>query len=735
MPQMIRPEFIIENLRSYYPEADVDMVWRAYAFAARCHKGQKRVSGEPYLNHPLEVANILTQMKLGHITVAVGLLHDTVEDGDTSLEEITELFGEEVMHLVDGVTKISLLKFSSKEEQQAENVRKMILAMCKDIRVILVKFADRLHNMRTLHFLNPKRQQAIAKETIDIYAPLANRLGIGWVKTELENNCLKYLHPAEYLHIKEMVTKVELEREEYIGKIIPEVSTALKEAEIEAEVMGRPKHFYSIFSKMQRQKISFEEVFDLMGIRIITMTKKDCYAALGALHGMYKPIPGKLDDYIALPKQNLYQSLHTTIVGPGGKPVEFQIRTQAMHLISEEGIAAHWRYKEGQTKEGKHNEQIMWLRRLLEWQKDVKDPRDFLEYVKIDLFPDEVYVFTPNQEVKSLPQGGTPLDFAFSVHTDIGLHCVGAKVNGKLVALRHPLKNGDIVEILTSAQQKPHRDWLKLVKTSKARSKISSYLRQAEKSRAVELGREFLHKEIAKLGLDPAAMMTKDMLLPPAQASGYMSLDSLFTALGLGRLKMNAFLPKLAPKETAETNKQSILTTAFKSLIGRKEDQGKKAGVSIQGMDDLLIRFAQCCNPVPGDEIQGFISRGRGLIVHTLDCPNSLSIGRDSDRRVDVTWDIKSPTKRVVMISVETEDRPGILAKVTGAISDLSSNITDAHVDSGQKKGYINISVEVSDLDHLSRLMKAVGKIKGVIHVERIKDRSAFTGGKKPSTS
>ena len=731
MNHMIRPEFIVENVRSYYPEADVDMIWRGYAFAARCHKGQKRVSGEPYLNHPLEVANILTQMKLGHITVTTGLIHDTVEDGDTSLEEVNELFGEEVMQLVDGVTKISLLKFSSKEEQQAENVRKMILAMSKDIRVILVKFADRLHNMRTLHFLKPARQKAIARETMDIYAPLANRLGIGWIKTELENNCLMYLHPTEYQQIKDMVARVESEREEYIGKIIPEVVAALKEADIEAQVMGRPKHLFSIFSKMQRQKISFEEVFDLMGIRIITKTKKDCYAALGALHGMYKPIPGKLDDYIALPKQNLYQSLHTTIVGPRGKPVEFQIRTQGMHLISEEGIAAHWRYKEGHTKEGKYNDQIIWLRRLLEWQKDVKDPRDFLEYVKIDLFPDEVYVFTPNQEVKSLPQGSTPLDFAFSIHTDIGLHCVGAKVNGKLVSLRQQLKNGDIVEILTSAQQKPHRDWLKLVKTSKARTKIASYLRQAEKSRAVELGREFLHKEIAKLGLDAAKMMTEEKLMPPAQASGYMSLDSLFIALGLGRLKMKTYLARLAPKETADANKQSIFAS-FKSIIGRKEDPGKKAGVSIQGMDDLLIRFGQCCNPVPGDNIQGFISRGRGLIVHTIDCPNSLSIGRDSDRRVDVTWDMQTPTKRVVMISVETEDRPGILAKVTGAISDLNSNITDAHVDSGQEKGHINISLEVTDLDHLSRLMKSVGKIKGVIRVERIKDRSAYTGGKKP---
>jgi GTP pyrophosphokinase len=735
---MIRPEFIIESMREYSPEADVDMIWRAYAFAARCHKGQKRVSGEPYLSHPLEVANILTQLNMGHVTVAVGLLHDTVEDGDTSLEEIKELFGEEVMTLVDGVTKISLLKFPNKEEEQAENIRKMILAMCKDVRVILVKFADRIHNMRTLHYLSPARQKAMAKETIDIYAPLANRLGIGWIKTELENNCLMYLHPAEYKSIKEMVSKVEAEREGYIGKIIGEVGAKLKETGVDAQVMGRPKHYYSIYSKMASQKISFEEVFDLMGIRLITKTKKDCYAALGLLHEMYKPIPGKLDDYIALPKQNMYQSLHTTIVGPMGKPVEFQIRTQAMHLIAEEGIAAHWRYKEGHAaREGKHDDQILWLRRLLEWQKDVKDPRDFLEYVKIDLFPDEVYVFTPNQDVKALPHAATPLDFAFSVHTDIGLHCVGAKINGKLAPLRQDLKNGDIVEILTNAQHWPNRDWLKFVKTSKARTKIASFLHQAEKSRAVDLGREFLSKEIAKLGLDPGVMMAEEKLLPPAQASGYMSQESLYTALGLGRIKMNHFLAKLAPVQMAAIHKQGILATAIKSLIGRKEEKGKKSGVSIQGMDDLLIRFAQCCNPVPGDAIHGFISRGRGLIVHTVDCPNALTIGRDSDRRVDVNWDIKSPTTRVVMISVETEDRPGILAKVTGAIADLNSNITDAHVVTGEKndKGYINISLEVADLDHLRKLMNSVSKIKGVISVERVKDRTAFTGGKKPKSS
>ena len=533
------------------PDADFEMVWRAYAFAAKVHKGQKRVSGEPYLSHPLEVANILAQMKLGYISITVGLLHDTVEDGDTTLEDISELFGDEAMALVDGVTKLSLLQFSSQEERQAENVRKMILAMSKDIRVILIKLADRVHNMRTLHYLKPAKQQVIAKETLEIYAPLANRMGIGWIKTELENNSFKYLMPKEYADIKTQVDRVESERGEYINDIVEQVSARLEKEGTEASVHGRPKHYYSIFSKMRRQGISFDEVFDLMGVRIIADAKHECYAILGLLHSMYKPIPGKLDDYIALPKDNMYQSLHTTIVGPEGKAVEFQIRTKVMHLISEEGIAAHWRYKEGGAREGKHDDQIVWLRRLLDWQKDVKDPREFLEFVKIDLFPDEVYVFTPNQEVKALPRGATPIDFAYAIHTDLGRHLIGARVNGKLASLRQELKNGDIVEALTSSQQKPNRDWLKYVKTSKARTKIASYVRQAEKQRASELGRELLEKELVKLGLDTREYMGRNRLTPPAQASGYMSMESLFVALGLDKLKVSHFLSKLAPRETA----------------------------------------------------------------------------------------------------------------------------------------------------------------------------------------
>ncbi len=739
MTQMIRLEYIIEELRSYMPDADFDMIWKAYAFAAKCHKGQKRVSGEPYLSHPLEVANILTQMKLGHVSVSVGLLHDTVEDYDTTVEEIEELFGDEVAHIVDGVTKLSLLQFSSKEEQQAENFRKMILAMSKDLRVILIKLADRTHNMRTLNFLRPEKQRAIAQETLDIYAPLANRLGIGWIKTELENNAFKYLWPKDYYEIRKKVKEVEGKRDEYIKQIVDDVKEYLSAEGFKVEVAGRPKNYYSIFSKIYRQGISFDEVLDLMGIRIITQTKEECYTILGHLHTKYKPIPGKLDDYIALPKANMYQSLHTTTVGPEGKPVEFQIRTRAMHAVSEEGIAAHWRYKDGVTKERKHDDQIIWLRRLMDWQQDVKDPREFLEFVKIDLFPDEVYVFTPQQDVKALPQGATPIDFAYAVHTDVGHHCIGAKVNGKLSSLRQELKNGDIVEVLTSVQSHPNRDWLKFVKTSKARTKISHYIHQAERERGLELGKELFEKELTRLGLETKKYMTEEMLLPHAQSHGYMSLDSMYIAIGLGKVKVSQILAKVAPRETASAYKKKMsLAGTIKKLITKPLEKAQTSGVRIQGMDDLLIRFAQCCNPVPGDEIRGFISRGRGLIVHTVDCPNAVAIGLRSERSVDVEWDIKEKEKekRLVMVKVNTENKPGILSRVSGIIAEHGSNISEASVRADEgSHGNLYITLDVFDLAQLRRLMEAIDKLPGVKSVERIKDRSAFQLTRAPKKS
>lgn len=710
------------------PDADLDMVWRAYAFAARWHKGQKRISGEPYLEHPLEVANILAQMKLGHISITAGLLHDTLEDTIATPDEIKQNFGDEVWRLVDGVTKLSRIEESSiQEERQAENVRKMILAMSEDIRVILIKLADRIHNMRTLDFLKPAKQRKIAQETIDIYAPLANRLGIGWIKTELESAAFKYLFPREYSDVKRKVEQVEAVRDSYIKSLVDEIRSRLLEEGVKADVKGRSKHLFSIYMKMEKQKISFDEIFDLLGVRIITNTNLECYTALGVVHKMYKPIPGKFDDYIGMPKENMYQSLHTTVVGPEGKAVEIQVRSQMMHHINEEGIAAHWRYKEGGAKEGKHDEQILWLRRLLDWQQEIKDPREFLKFVKIDLFPDEVYVFTPKQDVKALPKGATPIDFAYSIHTDVGHFCIGAKINGKLASLRHELKNGDIVEILTSQRQRPSRDWLKYVKTSKARSKISAYIHHTEKQRATSLGGELLEKELAKLHLDPGEYVKEEKLLPLAQAAGYASLEALFTAIGFGKVKAYQFIKKLVPKEALDKKEKRSIAGAIKKLIVRSPKPEKLAGIRIQDMDDVLIRFAHCCDPVPGDKIHGFISRGRGLIVHTVDCPNAINLGVDSDRRVTVDWDVKDARSHLVMISVKTKDRTGMLAKVSSAIADNGVNITDATIHTDEKKrGHIYISVEVKNLSQLQQIMNSVMREKGVISVERIRDRRAF---------
>lgn len=729
---MIRPEFIIEILRKNMPDADLDMVWRAYAFAAKCHRGQKRVSGEPYLSHPLEVAHMLAEMKLGHVSISAGLLHDTIEDTLATPEEIERLFGEEVFALVDGVTKLSLIESASNEARQAENVRKMILAMSKDIRVILIKLCDRIHNMRTLHHLKPPKQKKISQETLDIYAPLANRLGIGWIKTELENASFKYIWPRGYSDVKHKVESVEKERGKYVARIVEEIKERLEREGLKAEVEGRSKHYFSIFEKMRNQNISFDEIYDLIGTRIITETDQMCYAVLGEIHNLYKPVPGKLKDYIALPKENMYQSLHTTIAGPEGKAVEIQIRSRRMHMISEEGIAAHWRYKDGGEAEGKHDKQILWLRRLLEWQQEVKDPKEFLEYVKIDLFPDEVYVFTPRQDVKSFPRGATPIDFAYAVHTDLGDSCIGAKINGKLASLRQPLVNGDMVEVLTSAQQKPSRDWLKFVKTAKARTKIRAYLQQAERQRALALGKEALEKELGKLGLDPEKYMEENKILPYAETAGYMSMESLFIGIGLGKLKIQQFIENIVPREVLEKKSKMSIAGAIKKFIVRAPRTTKPSGIRVQDMDDILIKFAHCCDPVPGDAIRGFISRGRGLIVHTTECPNAKELGEHSERYVDVEWDTKSKGRHLVMLAVETEDRPGMLARITNAIADKGINITDATIRTDtKKKGHTYITVEVSNLSELKGVMNSVMRGKGVKSVTRVRDRRAFMALKK----
>jgi GTP pyrophosphokinase len=727
---MIRPEFIIEELRKNFPGADLDMVWRAYAFAAQCHRGQKRSSGEPYLNHPLAVAHNLAQMKLGHVSVSVGLLHDTIEDTLATPEQIRDMFGEEVWAIVDGVTKISRIEASTYEERQAENIRKMILAMAKDIRVILVKLADRIHNMRTLNFLKPAKQRQIAQETLDIYAPLANRLGINWIKSELENSAFMYLWPVEYGEIKRKVARLEETREDYIDDIVKTVNDRLAPTIPGIDVKGRPKHFYSIFAKMRRQKITFEEVFDIMGVRVVTPEDGDCYTALGQLHSLFKPVPGKLKDYIALPKANGYQSLHTTIVGPGGKPVELQIRSRRMHVFCEEGIAAHWRYKEGGGEaDDRHYEQIAWLRRLLEWQQEVQDPKEFLEKVKIDLFPDEVYVFTPRQEVKSFPRGATPIDFAFAVHTDVGHHCVGAKINGKLASLKQPLKNGDIVEILTNQQAHPSRDWLKVVATSKARTKISNFLRQKERSQALGLGRQMLEKEIVRHGFDPTPYLEEKKLTAAARLVGHNTVESLLIGIGLGKVKASMIAAKFLPKESLEEQDRKV-----ESMVGRTTKSTSSSGVRVSGVDDVLVRFAHCCNPTPGEPIIGFISRGRGLVIHSADCSNAMNLGHDSERRLDVEWDMETVGKAPATLLIESEDRPGILAGVSAVISDQGANITEAATRNvpGSGKGSITLTMEVADIRQLNHIIHVISQRPGVLSVERVRDRNALRSRFRP---
>ena len=717
---MVRIEDSRDAILAYYPQADLDIIDRAYIFSAKVHKGQVRLSGEPYLLHPLEVAYILTQLKQDPVTVAVGLLHDTVEDTYTTLERIRELFGPEVEALVDGVTKISKMTFSSSEEKEAENFRKMILAMAKDIRVVLIKLADRLHNMRTLEYVPELKRVRISRETMDIYAPIANRLGINWMKMELEDRALAHLHPEAYADLQARIQRSQAEQEAALIELRELVAKALAEAGLPGHVEGRSKHLYSIYAKMMKQNIPFEEVYDISALRIITDSIRQCYSILGIAHSMWKPVPGRFKDYIAMPKSNMYQSLHTTVIGPRGEPMEFQIRTEEMHRTAEEGIAAHWRYKEGKEGEARDEQQFLWLRQLLEWQQELKDPREFLETVRVDLFPDEVYVFTPKGDVRALPRGATPVDFAYSVHTEVGDHCLGAKVNGKMVALKTPLKNGDIVEIITDARHQPSRDWLKFVKTARAREKIRAFVKVEQKKRALSLGEEIFHKELAKFDLDPAAVIKSPELLEAAKRFGCQRIEDLLVQIGYGKVSLHQVAMKLLPKEQAE----ALRTQKEKAARGAPPKASKEAeGVKVKGVEDILLHFAKCCNPVPGDEIIGYVTRGRGVSIHTADCPSLASIEVDLDRRIDVQWDVTKKKPFAVRILVETVDRTGVLAKVVNAIADCKVNISECNVHtSGDERAQIHFAINIMDLKHLEKVMGEIGKIKTVLNVHRIKE-------------
>jgi GTP pyrophosphokinase len=725
---LLRLNDILDRVAGYHPDPDLDLIKKAYVYSAKVHSGQIRQSGEPYLVHPLEVAGMLAEMKLDEASIVTGLLHDTIEDTLATKEEIQELFGKEIAELVDGVTKLSQFSPSNtQQEKQAENFRKMVVAMAKDIRVLLVKLADRTHNMRTLDFVKPEKQERIARETLDIYAPLANRLGIQSLKSALEDLAFKYLKPEEYADLAERVSGRTRELDKFVGEVIQLVKGKLAESGIEAEVYGRVKHLYSVWRKMHVQDLPFEQIHDLIAFRVIVGSVAQCYESLGLVHALWKPVPGRFKDYIAIPKPNMYQSLHTTVVGPRAQRIEIQIRTEEMHRIAEQGVAAHWQYKESRKKDGKSGQpssadaqKYAWLRQLLEWQRELSDPTEFLETVKVDLFADEVFVFTPKGDVKSLPRGATPVDFAYAIHSEVGHRCVGAKVNGRIVPLRYQLKNGDTVEVLTSPTSNPNKDWLGFVKTSRAQARIRQHIRQAEHVRSLEIGREVAERELRRYGLSLGRVQKGGDLDKAAVALGYRMADDLLVALGYGKVAPHQVLAKLLPPErlaAPETEPQpaSRLTELFRKVAGR----AAPGGVRISGVDDVLVRFGRCCNPVPGDSVVGFITRGRGVTVHTLQCEKVLT--SDPQRRVDVSWDVKGEFKRPVSVRVVTNDRVGILARISQTFSEAGLNISQALCRStGDARAVNTFEVEVGDLKQLTDVMKSIERIDGVHSVERV---------------
>ena len=717
---MLRFNDVLEWVHSYNPHADTDLLKKAYVFSAKVHMGQTRLSGESYLIHPLEVAGILTQLKLDVASVATGLLHDTVEDTLTTLEEIRQNFGNEIAQLAEGLTKISLISLRSSEEGQAENFRKMILAMVKDIRVILIKLADRLHNMRTLKYHSSEKQVEIAQETLDIYAPLANRLGIDWIKTELEDLAFRYLHPDIYGDIQRKIAKKEKERLRYTDEVKRTLLRKLYENHIEGQVTGRLKQIYSIYQKMKDQNIDFDQVFDLTAFRVIVNTIKDCYDVLGIIHSLWKPIPGKFKDYVGLPKENLYQSLHTSVIGPYGERIEIQIRTHDMHKIAEEGIAAHWKYKEGKIIEEADDKRFTWLRQLLEWQRDLKDDAEFIESVKVDLFPNEVYVFTPKGEVKQFPLGATPVDFAYSIHSDVGNHCVGAKVSGRIVPLRYEFRSGDTIEILTSPGQKPSKDWLKFVKTSRGKAKIRQWFKTEEREKSIVLGKEILDKELRKYNLQQAKLIKSGDLAKVAGDFSFQGVDDLFAAVGYGKVTANQLIGKILPQERLEQQKEEQEEGRLKRLIQKVTRSSPGDALLIKGIDNVMVRYAGCCNPLPGDKVVGFITRGRGVTIHASDCQHVLD--DDPNRKVEVEWDSTKEYSYPVRIRIYSEDKKGMLAEISNSISSNEANITNARVDTtDDKKAIGTFEVEIRDLNHLKKVIKNLEKIKGVYRVERMR--------------
>jgi len=713
---LVRFNDIVAAALSYNKDFDVDILRRAYIFSAKVHEGYTRASGEPYLVHPIEVGLIIaSDMKLDAVAVISGLLHDTVEDTSATIEEIKEKFGEDVAAIVDGVTKLSSLEFGDTNVRLAENYRKMILAMSKDIRVILIKLADRLHNMRTLEHLPLEKQRKIAQETKDIYAPLANRLGLGRLKGELEDLALRYLNPEIYKEIEDKVSGKKIERVKAIDDAKEKITQKLADAGVGADITGRPKRFSSIYQKMTKKSLAFREVMDLMAVRVITKSVADCYAALGIIHSIWKPIPGEFDDYIAMPKANMYQSLHTAVIWEEGfHPLEIQIRTEEMHSIAEDGIAAHWKYKEHGKIKRDFEEKFQWLRQLTDMGENLKDSKEFMKLLKLNLFPDEVYVFSPGGEVLGLPKGSTPIDFAYAIHTNVGHTCVGGKINGRMVQLKYQLKTGDICEVLVSSSHKPNKDWLKLVKTPKAISEIKRKLRKEQSARSQSLGKEVCEKGMKRYNLDFKKLEKTGKLRDIGNQLGYTSIDSLMVAVGYGKISVSQILGKIIPQEDIH-----------KAIKESKQTAGKRKpeGVKVKGMGDMMVRFAKCCNPVPGDEIVGFITRGRGATIHRHDC-NITSLESDPERKIDVSWDIGEAMYVPVGITIISGNRQGLLADVSMVIASYKANIVDARIkvtEEGHAKHHF--TVEVRDLKQLEKILSAIRSVKDVFSIER--DKSA----------
>ena len=713
---------LMRRMRATRPNDDLGLIRKAYEYSQKHHAGQTRASGEPYLVHPLEVALVLSEMKMDPVAIVAGLLHDSVEDTSVTIVDIRKEFGEEVAHIVEGVTKISAIDFASREEQQAENLRKMVLAMVDDIRVVLIKLADRLHNMRTLEHLPIERQQKIAQETLDIYAPIAHRLGMGKIRGELEDLGFKYVDPIGYEQVHQAVEARRKAGEEFLARVEIIVRDKLQEAGITAKVESRIKRIYSIHKKLQRQRISVEQVYDLYAMRIVTQSLQDCYAVLGIIHNVWRPVPGRIKDFIAMPRPNLYQSLHTSVISEEGQAFEVQIRTDEMHKMAEEGIAAHWKYKDGPVS-ARDEQRLSWLRQVVEWQRDVSDPTEFLSTLKIDLFPEEVYTFTPKGKVVVLPRDSTPIDFAYSVHTEVGHTCVGAKVNGRMVPLRFKLHSGDIVEILTQPGHKPSRDWLSVVRSSRARNKIKHWLNLHQRERAIEIGRKLIEKEARKYRVTLKAINDED-LQKIASDYGLGRPDDLMAGIGYGKYSARSVLARLAPSSNApisDADAENVggIASVVRRVFGGDHDNH---AIRVKGQGDLLVYRARCCNPIRGEEVVGYVTRDKGVAVHAQTCPNVVNLMYEPERRIDVEWarDDSIPSSYPVKLTVSCDDRFGMLKQITAVISDSKTNIRNVEARTGSGQASIDIVLDIADLKHLENIISGVRKIPGVHDVQRL---------------